>query len=118
VSRRPGRSVRQVPAEVAEQIPVDKIVVFQQPDGMWRWRWLPASGSAEPLLAAHGFESASEAEESARSAYPETTRVVVEESRTPLLQGARHATRHGCLAALSAAVVLLLVAVRRHRTAD
>lgn len=114
MSRRPGHAPRQV----AGEIDVDKLVVWQQPDGLWRWRWLPATGSGEPLLAAHGFETSEEAEESARSAYPLTTRVVVEEPSDGPLAGAGRATRHGCLAALSGLVVALLVAVRRHRPAD
>lgn len=107
---------RHVPREVAAQIPVDKLEVFRQDDGMWRWRWIPGTGEAEPLLAAHGFESAEEAEESARSAYPRTTRVVVESPPRSVVGDAGRTARHGCGAALATVAVGVLVAVRRHRS--
>ncbi|HET8604730.1 MAG TPA: hypothetical protein VFM09_12435 [Marmoricola sp.] len=106
---------RHVPREVAEAIPVDRLEVWQQEDGLWRWRWLSASGETDPLLASHGFESAEEAEESARSAYPATSRVVVAESRRPVVAAVGHRAGRGCGALVTTAVVAVLVALRRRR---
>lgn len=107
---------RHVVRQVAEEIPADKIVVWQQDDGLWRWRWFPAHGGgeeAEPLLASHGFESAEEAEESARSAYPQTTRVVVQHPPRSVVAEAGSTTLRGCGAVLAAVVLAGLVAARR-----
>src|SRR5689334_4168661 len=55
---------------------LDVVLVWQQPDGLWRWRWQPHPGddAAErdsgALVRFKAFDSAEEAEESARSAYP------------------------------------------------
>ena len=106
---------RRVPHRVSEQIEADKLVVWQQDDGLWRWRWFPGSGDAEPLLAAHGFESAEEAEESARSAYPQTTRVVVEGPNRSLVRETGHATARGCGAVLATVAVAALVVLRRRK---
>lgn len=103
---------RHLRREVAEEIEVDKLVVWQQDDGLWRWRWFPASGG-EPLLAAHGFESADEAEKSARSAYPQTTRVAIEQPDRSLAAESGHAAGKGCGAALAALAVAALVVLRR-----
>lgn len=104
-----------VPRAVAEQIEVDKLHVFQQDDGLWRWRWLPASDSAEPLLAAHGFESAQEAVDSAREAYPQTTRLVVEEPRRSVVAETGRAAGSGCGALLATLAVAGLVVLRRRK---
>jgi len=101
--------------DVSERIEADKLVVWQQDDGLWRWRWFPASGDAEPLLAAHGFESAEEAEESARSAYPETTRVVVEGPNRSLATETGQVAARGCGAVLATIAVAGLVVVRRRK---
>jgi len=48
--------------------------VFQQPDGHWRWRWLPSaeeSEEAEPIVSGETFDSPEEAEESAHTAFPD-----------------------------------------------
>jgi hypothetical protein len=105
-----------VARQVAEEIPADKIVVWQQDDGLWRWRWFPAHGGgeeAEPLLASHGFESAEEAEESARSAYPQTTRVVIQHPPHSVVAEAGRTTLRGCGAVLATMVLAGLVAARR-----
>lgn len=107
--RRSGHTRR----EVAEEIPVDKIVVWQQDDGLWRWRWFPAEADGEPLLVSYGFESAEEAEESARSAYPQTTRIAVEGPNRSLVAETTHATRTGCGALLATVAVAGLVMLRR-----
>lgn len=106
---------RRVTRTVAEQIDVDKLHVFQQDDGLWRWRWIPASGSAQPLLASHGFESAEEAADSASEAYPQTTRLVVDRPRRPVVAEAGHAAGRGCGAVLATVAVAGLVLVRRRK---
>ena len=48
--------------------------VFAQPDGRWRWRWLPSAeeqADAEPIVSGETFESPEEAEESAHEAFPD-----------------------------------------------
>jgi hypothetical protein len=51
--------------------PTELVQLWQQPDGLWRWRWLaPSDEEAEPLVSNEAFEELSEAEESARTAYP------------------------------------------------
>ena len=45
--------------------------VVQQPDGMWRWRWVSSEDGRPPMVSAHAFETPDEAEQSAREAYPE-----------------------------------------------
>jgi hypothetical protein len=48
--------------------------VFEQPDGHWRWRWLPSAEQSEeaaPIVSGETFESAEEAEESAHTAFPD-----------------------------------------------
>lgn len=107
---------RHVPREAAEAIPVDRLEVWQQDDGLWRWRWLSATEDADPLLASHGFESAEEAEESARAAYPQTSRVVVAEPPRPVVATVRRRTGRGCGALLATLGVGVLVAARRRRT--
>lgn len=110
------RSTRAVPAAVSEKIPVDRIEIWQQVDGMWRWRWRPAPGtSGEPLVSNEAYESPDEAEESARSAYPQTTRVAVEEPDRSLVAGTGHAAGKGCGAALAALAVAALVVLRRRK---
>lgn len=101
--------------EVAEHIEADKIVVWQQDDGLWRWRWFPASGEGEPLLSNEGYESPDEAEESARSAYPQTTRVAIEKPDRSLVKQTGHATGKGCGAVLATVAVAVLVLLRRRK---
>jgi uncharacterized protein (TIGR03382 family) len=101
--------------EVAEDIGVDKIVVWQQGDGLWRWRWFPASGEGEPLLSNEGYESADEAEESARSAYPQTTRVAIEKPDHSLVAESGQAAGKGCGAVLAVLAVAGLVVLRRRK---
>jgi hypothetical protein len=47
--------------------------VFRQPDGLWRWRWLPAAdeSDADPLISAETFDKRQSAQEAARSAFPD-----------------------------------------------
>jgi hypothetical protein len=57
-----------------EESPPERWEVFQQPDGHWRWRWLPSaeeSEEAEPIVSGETFESPEEAEESAHEAFPD-----------------------------------------------
>lgn len=106
---------RHVRHQVGEQIEVDKIVVWQQDDGLWRWRWFPASGEGEPLLSNEGYESPDEAEESARSAYPQTTRVAIEKPDHSLVAESGHAAGKGCGAVLAGLAVAVLVLLRRRK---
>lgn len=107
---------RHVRRQVGEQIEVDRLEVWQQDDGMWRWRWQPAPGAGgEPLLSNEGYESPEEAEESARSAYPETTRVAVHRPDRSLVKQTGHATGKGCGAVLATVAVAVLVLLRRRK---
>ena len=57
-----------------EESPPERWEVFQQPDGHWRWRWLPSaeeSEESEPIVSGETFESPEEAQESAHSAFPD-----------------------------------------------
>ncbi len=45
--------------------------IWQQPDGMWRWRWVERAGEkTEQLVSYMAFEEVSGAKESAEESYP------------------------------------------------
>jgi hypothetical protein len=46
------------------------VVVAQQPDGWWRWRFEPASSGARALVSAEAYPERDEAVSSAEQAYP------------------------------------------------
>lgn len=84
--------------------PRARVEVYQQPDGYWRWHWTQQADDTETtLLSFRTFDSASEAEESAREAYPETAVKVHRQRRR---------RRHRARSALRAAAVVVLVARR------
>ncbi|HEY3529689.1 MAG TPA: hypothetical protein VGK78_11100 [Nocardioides sp.] len=47
-----------------------RVVVTQQPDGWWRWRYEPASPDGDVLVSNEAHPERGEAVESARKAYP------------------------------------------------
>ena len=60
--------------EHADDSPRERWEVFQQPDGHWRWRWLPSAEQSEetaPIVSGETFDSPEEAEESAHMAFPD-----------------------------------------------
>ncbi|MGW0231244.1 hypothetical protein ACWDWO_23290 [Actinopolymorpha singaporensis] len=84
--------------------PRARVEVYQQPDGYWRWHWTQRADEAETTLVSfRTFDSPSEAEESARKAYPETAVKVHRQRRR---------RRHRARSALRAAAVMVLVARR------
>jgi hypothetical protein len=48
-----------------------RVVVTRQPDGWWRWRFVPASPDGDELVSAEAYPERDEAVESAQKAYPE-----------------------------------------------
>jgi hypothetical protein len=61
-------------ADLPEEALRERWEVFQQPDGHWRWRWLPSaqeSEEADPIVSGETFDSPEEAEESAHEAFPD-----------------------------------------------
>jgi hypothetical protein len=48
-----------------------RIVVVQQPDGWWRWRFEPATPDTGPLVSGEAYPDREEALSSAGSAYPQ-----------------------------------------------
>jgi hypothetical protein len=60
--------------EQSEESARERWEVFQQPDGHWRWRWLPSAEEreqADPIVSGETFDSPEEAQESAHSAFPD-----------------------------------------------
>jgi hypothetical protein len=60
--------------EQPEELSRERWEVFQQPDGHWRWRWLPSAEESEeaaPIVSGETFQSPEEAERSARMAFPD-----------------------------------------------
>jgi hypothetical protein len=51
--------------------PRGRVVVVQQPDGWWRWRFEPEEAEASPLVSGEAYPERSEAVESAAEAYPQ-----------------------------------------------
>jgi len=84
--------------------------VFQQPDGHWRWRWLPSaeeSEEAEPIVSGETFDSPEEAEESAHTAFPDLLGSV--ERARSAVAAAREAVSSGTSWVRRGAVVICLV---------
>jgi hypothetical protein len=82
--------------EQAEESRRERWVVFQQPDGHWRWRWLPSaeeSDEADPIVSGETFDSPEEAEESAHTAFPDLLGAV-DRPRSPVA-AAREAVSTG-----------------------
>ena len=76
-----------------------RVVVTQQPDGWWRWRFEAASSNAGPLVSGEAYPESDEALDSARQAYP---------GLFPLVEAphtSRHRLRHLIRRAATAAVV-------------
>ena len=57
----------------------DRVVVYQQPDGWWRWRFEPGSSDGAPLVSGEAYPERDEAAASAEQAYPELRTDVDEE---------------------------------------
>jgi hypothetical protein len=60
-----------------------EVVVSQQPDGWWRWRFVPSSPDGQELVSGEAYPDRQEAEESAAKAYPELHPRVVEPHERP-----------------------------------
>jgi len=93
-----------------------RVVVHQQSDGWWRWRFEPSSGG-RALVSGEAYPERDEAVESAQEAYP-TLYPLVESPTAP-----RHRLRGVVRRAATAAVVagVVVVAARsgnRSRTAS
>ena len=87
------------------------VTVFQQDDGLWRWRWTSGDPEDVSLTSSHAADSREEAESGARSAYPDTRLAVLEPSaRLRHRQRRREAGR--TLAVLAVGVCALLRARR------
>jgi hypothetical protein len=85
--------------------------VFEQPDGRWRWRWLPSAEQSEetaPIVSGETFESTEEAEESAHMAFPDLPGSV-DRPRSPVA-AAREAVSTGAAWVGRGVVVVGLVA--------
>jgi hypothetical protein len=99
------------------QHPDGTIVLWQQPDGWWRWRWTPDAGpeadQAPGLVSNEAYPEVSEARSSARTAYP-AARLVDPTQEDSGHAGAPAAVRRpaGGLALLAAGVVVLAWACR------
>ena len=88
--------------------------VWQQPDKLWRWRWVERDDVGEEetsILSNMAFESASEAESSAREAYPGVVVHLPDDGDgTP-----RRRPRRLLLVLVTAAAVAALAHRARHR---
>lgn len=96
--------------EEPEESARERWEVFQQPDGHWRWRWLPSaeeSEEAEPIVSGETFDSPEEAEESAHTAFPDLLGSVDRPRST--VAAAREAVSTGTSWVRRGAVVLCLV---------
>lgn len=65
------------------QYPGEHVEVWQQPDGMWRWKWLPRREEREKvpdIVSAKAFPGPEDAQETASEAYPELPVVVVDKT--------------------------------------
>jgi hypothetical protein len=98
-------------ASEPEESPRERWEVFQQPDGHWRWRWLPSaeqSEQAEPIVSGETFDSPEEAEESAHTAFPDLAGSV--DRPRSAVAAAREAVSTGSTWVRRGAVALCLVA--------
>jgi len=92
-----------------------RVVVEQQPDGWWRWRFEPASDDGGPLISGETYPDEQEATQSAGAAYPEL-RPEVEADADP---GSGLGHRFGAaLRRTSVAAVVLVVVVAAARSAN
>jgi hypothetical protein len=80
-----------------------RVVVTQQPDGWWRWRFEPASPEGDTLVSAEAYPERDEAVGSAREAYP-SHYPVVEDPQVP-----KHRLRGLIRRAATAALVVGVV---------
>lgn len=65
------------------QHPGEHVEVWQQPDAMWRWQWLPRQDEREKVpsvVSAKAFPDPQSAKETASGAYPELPVVVVDKT--------------------------------------
>jgi hypothetical protein len=98
-------------SEHAEESSQERWEVFQQPDGHWRWRWLPSeeeSDEADPIVSGETFESPDEAEESAQSAFPDLPGSV--DRPRPTVAAAREVVSKGTTWARRGMIVSVLLA--------
>ncbi|WP_310963385.1 hypothetical protein [Nocardioides terrisoli] len=91
-----------------------RIEVARQPDGTWRWRWLPDDFSVEPLVASHGFDDRESAEESAREAYPTSPVVTVGDT----LHGVRRSGHRAFWWALTGVAIVVTTIVMARQAVD
>lgn len=88
------------------------ITVWQQPNGMWRWRWeSDVEGSGTVLVSHSPYDTLEEAEQTAREAYPEA-RVDLPDPEADTAKSRRRWVRWVGVLLL----VLLLAAVVRRRS--
>jgi hypothetical protein len=80
-----------------------RVVVSQQPDGWWRWRFVPTSPKSDALVSAEAYPERDEAVQSAREAYP-ALYPVIESPQVP-----RHRMRALVRRAGTAAMVVAVV---------
>lgn len=86
------------------------ITVWQQPNGMWRWRWEPAVEGSGTVLVSHSpYDTLEEAEQTARESYPDARVEVPDPDDDTTKPRRRWLRRLGVLLL----AVLLLVVVRR-----
>lgn len=103
-----------------DEHPDGTVELWQQEDGQWRWRWVSPDGRST-LIAHRAFDTAAQAVESARAAYPEAG-VPGPETPTPRRHRWRRAGVVGLVVGMTAvgAVCVLrrrATAVTRRRTA-
>ncbi len=93
------------------------IEVWQQPDGMWRWKYVEGLGSqAQELVSYMAFEKMSGAEESAEESYSGVPVWLPEEVRRSEGKQRRHSGRRFLLLlGVGVAVLVARPLLRRHR---
>jgi hypothetical protein len=84
--------------------PPGRVVVVQQPDGWWRWRFEPEEPDASALISGEAYPERSEAVESASEAYPQH-RLDVHDPIAPSHRW-RSLLRRGVVAGVVAVIVL------------
>jgi hypothetical protein len=87
------------------------VVVYQQDDGMWRWRWSSGGDDPATLTSSHASNSQGEAQDAARTAYPDTP-IVVEEPKPSPARRARARARRLLWRGLTTSLLCLWVVSR------
>jgi len=90
-----------------EEAPAPTVDMWQQEDGMWRWRWRSSDASTE-LVSHQAYDSLEEAARSAQEAYPEAMG-----SGTPA--GAPEPIEHPAVAVATVVGAVVAGAIRRWR---